>query len=136
MSWLSEILHPQHTAREASLLARIDTAKATADAALGNQQRMAADLDEREQRLLQQAAVIRDLRARLDGRPSVTGTALRLERAIRACAGYRAELANQSRLIRNQQRQLDQLHGLNTPPVLAGAHWQQPRSDKPKEHSA
>lgn len=56
--------------------------------------------------------------------------AARLDRAVRACARYRAAIAAQERLIRDQQRQLDDVYGLNSERVNAGAHWQQRREDK------
>lgn len=104
--------------------------------AVDNTTRLAADLDASERRREQQAAVINDLRHLLDGQPHTSATAMRLERALRACVGYRRELASQARLIRDQQRQLDQLLGMDNPKVLAGAAWQQRRPDKRKEYSA
>ncbi|MER8158118.1 hypothetical protein [Streptomyces sp. NPDC094472] len=54
----------------------------------------------------------------------------RLDRALRACARYRADVDGQARLIRNQQQLLDTFHGLDTPAVAEGEHWQQRRHDK------
>ncbi|MEV5770128.1 hypothetical protein AB0L49_02490 [Streptomyces antimycoticus] len=54
----------------------------------------------------------------------------RLDRALRACARYRAEVDGQARLIRNQQQLLDTFYGLDTPAVAEGEHWQQRRHDK------
>lgn len=54
----------------------------------------------------------------------------RLDRALRACARYRSELADAQRLIRDQQRQLDDLLGLNEVGVEMGLTWQSRRADK------
>ncbi|THA56138.1 hypothetical protein [Streptomyces sp. A1136] len=62
----------------------------------------------------------------------------RRERLVRACASYRAELAanrltiaRKDRRIAQLQGQLDDLLGLNSEQVQAGARWQQRRPDKP-----
>jgi hypothetical protein len=142
--WLAEVLRPRRTAREVELEARVQRyvakaadAEALAEARGRNEKRLTASLNESERRREHQAAVITDLRNLLDSRPARgTATALRLERALRAVVKLRAELAAQSRLVRAQQQRLDQLLGLDTPPVLAGANWQQRRPDKRKEYSA
>lgn len=54
----------------------------------------------------------------------------RLNRALRGCARYRAELAAAQRLIRDQQRQLDDLLGLNDIGIEMGLTWQERRADK------
>lgn len=85
----------RRTLREAELFARAEhhrlraeRAEATAESALFNQRRMAADLDNRELRLKAQAAVIADLRAQLAARQP--------ERA--SVALLREELAKQKRV--------------------------------------
>lgn len=58
----------------------------------------------------------------------------RLDRALRACAGYRAELTASDRVIRGQQKRLDESLGYDsaTDRVLeAGVRWQERRHDKP-----
>lgn len=78
---------------------------------------------------------------RAANRKAAPGVA-RLERLVRACARYRAELAEQrashlaalarrDRRIEQLQGQLDDVLGMNSDQVMAGAHWQQRRSDKP-----
>lgn len=54
----------------------------------------------------------------------------RLDRALRACARYRADADGQARLIRSQQDLLDRLYGLDTPAVAEGERWQQRRHDR------
>ena len=142
--WLAEVLRPRRTAREVELQARVDRyvakaadAEALAEARGRNEKRLAASLSESERLRERQAGVITDLRNLLDSRPAHgTATALRLERALRAVVKLRAELAAQSRLVRNQQQRLDQVLGLDAPGVLAGAAWQTRRNDKRKEYSA
>ncbi|RAJ70212.1 hypothetical protein K378_01377 [Streptomyces sp. Amel2xB2] len=58
------------------------------------------------------------------------GLTIRLDRALRTIARLRADAANRDRLIADQQRQLDDLLGLNSPAVEAGATWQERRDDK------
>lgn len=57
----------------------------------------------------------------------------RLTRTVKACARYRAELAIRNRRIRHLEQRLDNLLGLDTPEIEAGARWQERRPDKPKE---
>ncbi|TMU98063.1 hypothetical protein [Streptomyces sp. DASNCL29] len=54
----------------------------------------------------------------------------RLDRALRACARYRADADGQARLNRNQQQLLDTFYGLDTPAIAEGAQWQQRRHDR------
>ncbi|TFE42476.1 hypothetical protein E3E14_25160 [Streptomyces sp. ICN441] len=54
----------------------------------------------------------------------------RLDRALRACARYRSELADTARRTRRLEQQLDDALGLNTPGVTAGSLWQERRADK------
>ncbi|NUH35312.1 hypothetical protein HUF15_00760 [Streptomyces samsunensis] len=54
----------------------------------------------------------------------------RLDRALRACVRYRADVDGQARLIRSQQGLLNHLYGLDTPAVAEGERWQQRRHDK------
>ncbi|MEU8473712.1 hypothetical protein [Streptomyces hygroscopicus] len=54
----------------------------------------------------------------------------RLDRALRACARYRADTDGQARLIRNQQQLLDTFYGLDTPAIAEGQQWQQRRHDR------
>jgi predicted nucleic acid-binding Zn-ribbon protein len=110
VSWLSEILAPRRTSRLAELEARVEhyaaraeSEAATARAALSGQRRLAVDLDNREQRLAQQARVIADLRAELDR------------------ANRRAD---------RLQQQYDSAVGLDSPALDDGARWQQRREDK------
>ncbi|WP_432010138.1 hypothetical protein [Streptomyces cucumeris] len=56
----------------------------------------------------------------------------RLDRALRACARYRADADGQVRLIRSQQELLDRLYGLDTPAVAEGERWQERRHDRMK----
>ncbi|MCP9205548.1 hypothetical protein [Streptomyces cucumeris] len=56
----------------------------------------------------------------------------RLDRALRACARYRADADGQARLIRSQQELLDRLYGLDTPAVAEGERWQERRHDRMK----
>lgn len=56
----------------------------------------------------------------------------RLDRALKACARYRAALRKSEKQARDLQARLDDLLGLNTPGVLDGARWQERRTDKPK----
>ncbi|MCP3817800.1 hypothetical protein NLX86_06520 [Streptomyces sp. A3M-1-3] len=97
----------------------------------------------REEQLRQAASdawkterVVLDNSARLaekydDVANSLAAVELRLERALKACKGYRVELARRDRLIRSQQGKLDDLLGFNAPAVRDGARWQQRRPDKP-----
>ncbi|MFD9369617.1 hypothetical protein ACFWA6_18260 [Streptomyces sp. NPDC060020] len=73
--------------------------------------------------------------------------AARRDRLAKACRRYRAELAEQraahhkalARLERRAnllQEQLDEVLGMNSEQVMAGARWQQRRSDKPRTPSA
>ncbi|MBQ1122596.1 hypothetical protein [Streptomyces sp. B15] len=55
---------------------------------------------------------------------------VRLDRALRGTARWRAEAAGLSRLVRDQQRQLDSLLGLDASEVAAGVGWQTRRADK------
>ncbi|MER7814051.1 hypothetical protein [Streptomyces sp. NPDC096153] len=64
-------------------------------------------------------------------------TERRLDRALRACARYRFELADTARYLRALERrtrlleqQLDDALGLNSPEVAAGFLWQERRQDK------
>ncbi|MGW2582979.1 hypothetical protein ACWCYZ_16860 [Streptomyces virginiae] len=60
----------------------------------------------------------------------------RRNRLVQACARYRAEhvaaLAAQQRRIDYLQEQVDEVLGLNSEQVRAGARWQQRRPDKPR----
>lgn len=69
---------------------------------------------------------------RLYGAADASGQrgAVRLRRAVRALARYRADLAAAERTARNLQRRLDQLLGLDSPAITAGADWQKRREDK------
>lgn len=58
----------------------------------------------------------------------------RLARVLRACLGYRAELARRGRRIRHLEARLDNLLGLDAPAVAAGAQWQDRRPDIRKEN--
>lgn len=118
MSWLATLLFPRRTTREAELIARAehyrgraDRAEATATAALSNQRRMAADLDNREQRLEVQAQTIADLRARLDSQ--------RPERA--SVARLREELEKQKRVNDRLSNQLLDATGYNGQPLTDAA---------------
>lgn len=87
-----------------------------------------------------QAAENAHLRARLrEAHATVrtltrTPAAARLRRALRACARYRAEIADRDRQIRALYRQIDQT--LYEPDELArldlGKGWQGRREDKPR----
>lgn len=136
MPWIRRATLARLRNRSADYYDAYQEQKRLAASALRNTGRIANDLDASERRREQQALTIRDLRALLDSRPVRSATAIRLERALRACVRYRAELASQTRLVRDQQRQLDQLLGLDAPAVVAGANWQQRRHDKRKEYSA
>lgn len=66
-------------------------------------------------------------RAADDGALDAVGR--RLDRALRACAAYRQQLAEQGRLVHAQQKQLDELFGLDHPDLAAGARWADRRPD-------
>ncbi|WAL93935.1 hypothetical protein [Streptomyces sp. Je 1-369] len=53
----------------------------------------------------------------------------RIDRLIRACVRYRADLARGSRDLTRLQTRLDDVLGLTAPAVEAGANWQKRRSD-------
>lgn len=57
----------------------------------------------------------------------------RLCRALRGCARYRRDTAMLSRLVRTQQRQLDDATGMDDPGIAMGADWQARRPDTPPE---
>lgn len=81
----------------------------------------------RNQRLTEELEKVRST-----GRKDAAETRLlaRLHRVLRACARYRIQVAARDRMIRAQQRQLDDALGLNIPEILAGANWQERRADK------
>lgn len=54
----------------------------------------------------------------------------RIERLLRACIRYRAQLATEARDLRHLQGRLDHLLGLDSPAITAGADWQKRRQDK------
>lgn len=56
----------------------------------------------------------------------------RLDRALRACARYRAENARLRSHLAQLQRGYDAAVGLDEPALDEGVHWQQRRSDMPK----
>ncbi|MFI8104740.1 hypothetical protein [Streptomyces sp. NPDC086023] len=56
-------------------------------------------------------------------------TAERLARALRACAGYRAELAAARRYAASLEARPDNAVGLDHPDIDAGAKWQDRRRD-------
>jgi hypothetical protein len=58
------------------------------------------------------------------------GLTSRLHRALRACAGYRADAAQERRRADRLQQRLDDALGLNTSKVLDGRLWQHTRHDK------
>lgn len=57
----------------------------------------------------------------------------RLDRELKACARYRAALPKSEKQARDLQARLDDLLGLNAPGIVAGALWQERRTDKPKQ---
>ncbi|WP_406000728.1 hypothetical protein [Streptomyces sp. NBC_00829] len=57
----------------------------------------------------------------------------RLDRVLRACAGYRATIRKRDQRIRALEARLDDLLGLNQQGVRDGAMWQERRTDKPKQ---
>ncbi|TLQ43458.1 hypothetical protein [Streptomyces marianii] len=102
MSWLTEIVFRSRTSREAELLARIDhyrgraeEAEGTARAAVGNQRRMATDLDARERALEQAHRIIGDLRAQLTARPAEPATVTALCEELAAQKRVNQRLADQ-----------------------------------------
>lgn len=56
----------------------------------------------------------------------------RLDRALRACARYRAENARLRSHLAQLQRGYDAAVGLDEPALDEGVHWQQRRADKPR----
>jgi hypothetical protein len=56
--------------------------------------------------------------------------ARRLTRALRACARYRAALADETHRADQLQHRLDDAPGLNTSQIDDGRLWQQTRPDK------
>lgn len=81
----------------------------------------------RNQRLLEQLEDAREAQQQHAGTRPLTA---RLNRALRACARYRIQVAARERMIRTQQKQLDAALGLNEPEITAGANWQKRRVDK------
>lgn len=67
----------------------------------------------------------------LDG--SVNGLEKRLDRALRACVGYRATIRKRDNRIAALEARLDDLLGLNQPAIRDGVLWQERRTDKPKQ---
>lgn len=141
MSWLTELFCPGLVRKNAELRGRVEyyageaeTFERLAVRRGRNEQRLAQDIDDRDERLMRQAAVITELRAQLaeaqgaDGPKPRKGT--RLGRALTACAAYRQQIAADARLISQQQRRLDDALGLNDTDVLAGINWQATRQDK------
>jgi hypothetical protein len=55
----------------------------------------------------------------------------RLDRALRACARYRADNARLTRQVATLQGRLDNAVGLDAPSLDLGAKWQERRTDKP-----
>lgn len=56
----------------------------------------------------------------------------RLDRALRACARYRADNVRLTRQVATLQARLDSAVGLDAPNLDMGAHWQTRRPDKPR----
>jgi len=127
MSWLTELFCPGLVEENARLRARAtyyadrtEQAENLATARGWNEKRQAATITALRDQLAEPP--------RTDGPKPRKGT--RLGRALIACAVYRQQIAADARLIREQQRRLDDALGLNSPDVLAGINWQATREDK------